>query len=174
MDWKDDRMLVNFMCFWSSSHVLHGFIWFPDVDECTEKLACQCPECKCQNTWGSYDCSCRNGLLYMHEHDTCIGIVEMPHFGHMIIIIIWRVIEVHTPLKNSLGSMGNTVTSWSVVKITVLVLAITGIAGYAVYKYRIRVLLFDCIFDVDTFLLRIEWGAWTPDIVTILLMLEKS
>uniref|UniRef100_A0A0A0L9P6 EGF-like calcium-binding domain-containing protein n=1 Tax=Cucumis sativus TaxID=3659 RepID=A0A0A0L9P6_CUCSA len=79
-----------------------------DVDECKEKLACQCPECKCRNTWGSYDCSCRNGLLYMHEHDTCIG------------------------------NIGSTVTSWSVVKITILVLAITGITGFAVYKYRIR------------------------------------
>ncbi|XP_038903802.1 vacuolar-sorting receptor 1-like isoform X2 [Benincasa hispida] len=85
-----------------------GYTHCEHVDECKEKLACQCSECKCQNTWGSYDCRCRNGLLYMHEHDTCIG------------------------------SMGNTVTSWSVVKIIILVLAITGIAGYAVYKYRIR------------------------------------
>lgn len=45
--------------------------------------------------------------------------------------------------KKSLGNMGNTVTSWSVVKIIILVLAITGIGGYAVYKYRIRVQLFE-------------------------------
>lgn len=44
-----------------------------DVDECKEKIACQCPECKCKNTWGSYECSCSNGLLYMQEHDTCIS-----------------------------------------------------------------------------------------------------
>lgn len=44
-----------------------------DVDECKDKLACQCPECKCKNTWGSYECSCNGGLFYMQEHDTCIG-----------------------------------------------------------------------------------------------------
>ncbi|KAF3447949.1 hypothetical protein FNV43_RR08656 [Rhamnella rubrinervis] len=44
-----------------------------DVNECKEKLACQCPKCKCKNTWGSYECSCNSGLLYMQEHDTCIG-----------------------------------------------------------------------------------------------------
>ncbi|KAL1804770.1 hypothetical protein ACET3Z_027838 [Daucus carota] len=26
--------------------------------------------CKCKNTWGSYDCSCSGNLLYMREHDT--------------------------------------------------------------------------------------------------------
>ncbi|KAK1355544.1 Vacuolar-sorting receptor 1 [Heracleum sosnowskyi] len=44
-----------------------------DVDECKEKLACQCPECNCKNTWGSYDCTCNRNLLYMREHDTCIS-----------------------------------------------------------------------------------------------------
>lgn len=44
-----------------------------DVDECKEELACQCPNCKCKNTWGSYECSCKNHLLYIHEHDTCIS-----------------------------------------------------------------------------------------------------
>lgn len=55
---------------------LHMFFnWFlaPDVDECKEKLACQCPECSCKNTWGSYECSCSYGLLYMQEHDICIS-----------------------------------------------------------------------------------------------------
>lgn len=45
----------------------------PDVDECKEKLVCQCPECKCKNTWGSYECSCGSGLLYLQEHDLCIS-----------------------------------------------------------------------------------------------------
>ncbi|KAK1351680.1 Vacuolar-sorting receptor 3-like protein [Heracleum sosnowskyi] len=44
-----------------------------DVDECKEKMACQCPECNCKNTWGSYDCTCNRNLLYMREHDTCIS-----------------------------------------------------------------------------------------------------
>ncbi|KAF5471434.1 hypothetical protein F2P56_008225 [Juglans regia] len=44
-----------------------------DVDECKEKLACQCPSCKCKNTWGSYECSCSGDLLYMQENDICIS-----------------------------------------------------------------------------------------------------
>lgn len=44
-----------------------------DIDECKEKLACQCPECKCKNTWGSYECRCSSGLFYMQENDMCIG-----------------------------------------------------------------------------------------------------
>uniref|UniRef100_A0A2P2MBE1 Uncharacterized protein MANES_09G118400 n=1 Tax=Rhizophora mucronata TaxID=61149 RepID=A0A2P2MBE1_RHIMU len=79
-----------------------------DVDECKEKLACQCPECKCKNTWGSYECSCGGGLLYMQEHDTCIG-------------------------KESSTEVG-----WSSFWFIILGLAFAGVAGYAVYKYRIR------------------------------------
>ncbi|EPS72005.1 hypothetical protein M569_02753, partial [Genlisea aurea] len=44
-----------------------------DIDECEEKLACQCGDCRCKNTWGSYECSCRGELLYIREHDTCIS-----------------------------------------------------------------------------------------------------
>ncbi|KAJ3682914.1 hypothetical protein LUZ60_013141 [Juncus effusus] len=44
-----------------------------DIDECKEKTACQCKECQCQNTYGSYDCSCTGDLLYIREHDTCIS-----------------------------------------------------------------------------------------------------
>ncbi|KAG6744386.1 hypothetical protein POTOM_053106 [Populus tomentosa] len=79
-----------------------------DVDECRDKLACQCSECKCKNTWGSYDCSCGGGLLYMREHDTCIS------------------------------KAANTNYSWSFVWIIILGLAVAGVAGYAIYKYRIR------------------------------------
>lgn len=44
-----------------------------DIDECKEKSACQCPQCKCKNTFGSYECKCNSGLLYSRENDTCIG-----------------------------------------------------------------------------------------------------
>lgn len=44
-----------------------------DVDECKDKTACQCPECSCKNTWGSYECSCSGDLLYIKDHDTCIS-----------------------------------------------------------------------------------------------------
>jgi hypothetical protein len=79
-----------------------------DVDECKEKLACQCPNCKCKNTWGSYDCNCGSGLLYMQEHDICIS-------------------------KDNKSEV-----SWSFVWVIILGLAAAGVAGYAIYKYRIR------------------------------------
>ncbi|XP_039033947.1 vacuolar-sorting receptor 1-like isoform X1 [Hibiscus syriacus] len=79
-----------------------------DVDECKEKLACQCPGCKCKNTWGSYECSCSGGSLYMREHDMCIS-------------------------KN-----GRTEVGWGSVWVIILGLVAAGGAGYAIYKYRIR------------------------------------
>ncbi|MBA0631626.1 hypothetical protein Godav_000482, partial [Gossypium davidsonii] len=44
-----------------------------DIDECKEKKACQCPECSCKDTWGSYECTCSGDLLYIRDHDTCIS-----------------------------------------------------------------------------------------------------
>ncbi|KAK9124750.1 hypothetical protein Sjap_014352 [Stephania japonica] len=79
-----------------------------DVDECKKKLACQCPQCKCKNTWGSYECGCSGNMLYMREHDTCI-------------------------VRDS-----QTVASWSSMWVVILVIAAAGVGGYAVYKYRIR------------------------------------
>ncbi|XP_039016117.1 vacuolar-sorting receptor 1-like [Hibiscus syriacus] len=79
-----------------------------DADECKEKLACQCPGCKCKNTWGSYECSCSGGSLYMREHDTCIN-------------------------KNV-----KTESGWGSIWAILLGLIIAGAVGYAIYKYRIR------------------------------------
>lgn len=79
-----------------------------DIDECKERKACQCPECKCKNTWGSYECSCQGNLLYMHEHDTCISKDAKANFSGGFIGVI------------------------------ILGLAAAGAVGYAVYKYRIR------------------------------------
>ncbi|KAK1647247.1 hypothetical protein QYE76_065052 [Lolium multiflorum] len=79
-----------------------------DVDECKERTACQCKECNCKNTWGSYECGCNGGLLYMKEHDTCIS-------------------------KNAAAQVG-----WGFLWVIFFSLAAAGIAGYAVYKYRIR------------------------------------
>jgi hypothetical protein len=45
-----------------------------DLDECKEKLACTCPDCRCKNTWGSYECSCSKGnQIYIRGEDVCIG-----------------------------------------------------------------------------------------------------
>ncbi|KAJ7533458.1 hypothetical protein O6H91_13G050300 [Diphasiastrum complanatum] len=80
-----------------------------DVDECKEKLACQCQECTCKNKWGGYDCQCQGDLLYIKEQDTCIS-------------------------KKASASK----VSWTVALIVLAGLAVAGIAGYAVYKYRLR------------------------------------
>ncbi|KAL0909364.1 hypothetical protein M5K25_020223 [Dendrobium thyrsiflorum] len=44
-----------------------------DIDECKEKLACQCDGCSCKNTWGGFDCKCKGNLLYIKGEDTCIA-----------------------------------------------------------------------------------------------------
>ncbi|XP_066395522.1 vacuolar-sorting receptor 1-like [Miscanthus floridulus] len=80
-----------------------------DVDECKEKLFCQCKDCACENTWGSYECSCGgSNLLYIREHDTCIS-------------------------KQSSSSLG-----WGFLWVIFFGLALAGAGAYAVYKYRLR------------------------------------
>ncbi|KAI3677776.1 hypothetical protein L6452_37046 [Arctium lappa] len=79
-----------------------------DIDECEEKTVCQCPDCRCKNTWGSYDCHCGSNLLYMREHDTCIS-------------------------KDAKSGIG-----WGFVWVIILGITVAGAIGYAFYKYRIR------------------------------------
>ncbi|EFJ06539.1 hypothetical protein SELMODRAFT_269926 [Selaginella moellendorffii] len=79
-----------------------------DVDECKSKLACQCKECHCKNTWGSYDCQCDGNLLYIKEHDTCISKISVTRVG------------------------------WSATFFILAGLAVVGAVGYVIYKYRIR------------------------------------
>ncbi|XP_038709198.1 vacuolar-sorting receptor 3 [Tripterygium wilfordii] len=80
-----------------------------DIDECKDKKACQCPECSCKDTWGSYDCTCSGDLLYIRDHDTCIS---------------KRATEVRS--------------AWTGVWVILICLALAGAVGYAVYKYRLR------------------------------------
>ncbi|KAJ9551869.1 hypothetical protein OSB04_015914 [Centaurea solstitialis] len=80
-----------------------------DIDECKEKKACQCPECSCKNTWGSYDCTCGGDLLYMRDHDTCIS---------------KRVAE--------------SKSAWTAVWVILLGVAVAASGAYLVYKYRLR------------------------------------
>ncbi|CAL5434145.1 unnamed protein product [Camellia sinensis] len=80
-----------------------------DVDECKEKKACQCSECSCKNTWGSYDCTCSGDLLYIRDHDTCIS---------------KRATEVRS--------------SWAAVWVILIGLAVAAGGAYTVYKYRLR------------------------------------
>ncbi|KAE9591936.1 putative EGF-like calcium-binding domain, PA domain, complement Clr-like EGF [Lupinus albus] len=79
-----------------------------DIDECKEKRACQCPECRCRNTWGSYECICSSGLIYMQENDMCIG------------------------------KYSGSVSSGSFIWMLILMLGVAGAGGYAIYKYRIQ------------------------------------
>ncbi|XP_027350041.1 vacuolar-sorting receptor 1-like isoform X1 [Abrus precatorius] len=79
-----------------------------DIDECQEKLACRCPDCKCKNTWGSYECKCSRGMIYSQDNDVCFGA--------------------------GAGSYTSSVNIWMV--ILVVVVAVSG--GYAFYKYRIQ------------------------------------
>jgi len=80
-----------------------------DIDECAKKMKCQCPECQCRNTWGSYDCKCSGDLLYIHEHDTCIS------------------------KKSTQTTLG-----WTVSMIVFAALVALSVGGYVVYKYRLR------------------------------------
>ncbi|EMS51356.1 Vacuolar-sorting receptor 1 [Triticum urartu] len=80
-----------------------------DVDECKERLFCQCKDCSCENTWGSYECGCGgSNMLYMREHDTCIS-------------------------KVATSSLG-----WGFMWVIFFGLGFAGVGAYAVYKYRLR------------------------------------
>lgn len=80
-----------------------------DVDECKENRVCQCSECSCKNTWGSYECSCGDASFYLREHDTCISkVAAAPKVG------------------------------WAVVWVILLGLVAASVGAYAVYKYRLR------------------------------------
>ncbi|CAA6653551.1 unnamed protein product [Spirodela intermedia] len=80
-----------------------------DVNECKDKKACQCSECSCKNSWGSYDCSCSGDLLYIRDHDACIA-------------------------KRAIQSN----TTWVAVWVILIGLAIAAAGAYMVYKYRLR------------------------------------
>ncbi|KAL8540451.1 hypothetical protein ACS0TY_001887 [Phlomoides rotata] len=80
-----------------------------DIDECNEKKACQCPECSCKNTWGSYECTCSGDLLYIRDHDTCIS-----------------------------KRASEAKSAWTAVWIIFIGLGIAGCGAYLVYRYRLR------------------------------------
>ncbi|XP_031260251.1 vacuolar-sorting receptor 3-like [Pistacia vera] len=80
-----------------------------DIDECKERKACQCPECSCKNTWGSYECTCSGDLLYIRDHDTCIS---------------KRATEVKS--------------AWTAFWVILIGLAMAAGGAYLVYKYRLR------------------------------------
>ncbi|RZC54682.1 hypothetical protein C5167_013543 [Papaver somniferum] len=80
-----------------------------DINECKERRACQCPDCHCKNTWGGYECTCSEGLLYMKDHDTCIS-----------------------------KSASEANSSWTAVWVILIGLVMAAAGAYLIYKYRIR------------------------------------
>ncbi|XP_038983392.1 vacuolar-sorting receptor 1-like [Phoenix dactylifera] len=80
-----------------------------DIDECKEKTACQCLECSCKNTWGSYECTCSDGLLYMREQDICIS-----------------------------DSASMAKATWIAFWVILILSAFAALGAYIVYKYRLR------------------------------------
>ncbi|KAK1291708.1 Vacuolar-sorting receptor 1 [Acorus calamus] len=80
-----------------------------DINECEEKSACQCPECSCKNTWGSYECTCSGDLLYIKDHDTCIA-----------------------------KRTSQAKTTWVAVWVILIGLLMAAVGAYIIYKYRLR------------------------------------
>ncbi|CAH2059333.1 unnamed protein product [Thlaspi arvense] len=59
-----------------------------DIDECKEKSACQCDDCKCKNNWGGYECECSINSFYMKEQDTCIERISGSRSRWFIAIVV--------------------------------------------------------------------------------------
>ncbi|KAL4587217.1 hypothetical protein LXL04_000084 [Taraxacum kok-saghyz] len=79
-----------------------------DIDECKENRVCRCPNCKCKNTWGSYECGCNGNLLYLREHGAC------------------------------LSKDANSGSGWGFAWSVVLGVIAIGVVAYTFYKYRVR------------------------------------
>lgn len=83
-----------------------------DIDECAPGSSiCKCPECRCKNTIGSYECSCSGGSMYIKEHDKCIS---------------------------NVGSSSDSNVGWITAGSVLAGLAVFGVIAYVIYKYRIR------------------------------------
>ncbi|GMJ12807.1 vaculolar sorting receptor 3, VACUOLAR SORTING RECEPTOR 3, binding protein of 80 kDa 2;2 [Hibiscus trionum] len=82
-----------------------------DIDECKEKKLCSCPECHCKNTWGTYECTCSGGGLYIRDQDRggCIS-------------------KTGTEVR----------ASWAAIWVILIGLAMSSGGAYLIYKYRLR------------------------------------
>ncbi|CAL9120359.1 unnamed protein product [Musa acuminata var. zebrina] len=80
-----------------------------NINECEKKTACQCPECSCKDTWGSYECTCSGDLLYIKEQDTCIS-----------------------------KKASEAKATWAAAWVLLMVLVIASFGAYVIYKYRLR------------------------------------
>ncbi|CAI5997551.1 unnamed protein product, partial [Closterium sp. NIES-64] len=85
----DDTSVFGTGCSCPSGFTGDGYTC-TDVDECAaDSTVCKCPDCHCSNTFGSFDCSCPGGLLYMRDSDTCINGGFTSHmFGKILAIVV--------------------------------------------------------------------------------------
>ncbi|BBN17312.1 hypothetical protein MPTK1_7g13540 [Marchantia polymorpha subsp. ruderalis] len=81
-----------------------------NIDECKAKTKCQCSDCSCTDTWGSYDCQCAGDLIYLADNDACVRKTTLEEKG-----VLWF--------------------SFAVVGLAVVSLIVVAII---VYKYRVR------------------------------------
>jgi hypothetical protein len=79
------------------------------VDECSEKLSCSCQNCHCRNTWGGHHCRCRG--------DDLVYIRDQD-----------------TCVAKNTSSFG-----WTAAALVLSCIVGAGAAGFAFYKYRLRV-----------------------------------
>ncbi|CAI5995810.1 unnamed protein product [Closterium sp. NIES-64] len=86
-----------------------------DINECAPSHpACKCPECKCRNTFGSYECSCvGEDMVYIDQLQACIS----------------RVSEGSAPTRTIWGG---------VVAIVLGFIAVFAVLGYLMYQYHLR------------------------------------
>lgn len=80
-----------------------------DVDECaSDSHVCKCKDCHCSNAFGSFDCSCAGGLVYIRDNDTCINAGVVGRVWLKVLLIV-------------LACMG-----------------LIGAVSFTIYKYRLR------------------------------------
>ncbi|RWW75414.1 hypothetical protein BHE74_00016574 [Ensete ventricosum] len=118
-----------------------------DVDECKEKLACNCPECSCKNTWGGYDCKCKGNLLYIKSQDACIG--EDSSIAHslsmnttqmnFLLLRLSPQIKILSSVCNHCAAKSASKFGWFMTLFILACVIGAGTAAYVFYKYRLRV-----------------------------------
>ncbi|CAI7885160.1 unnamed protein product [Closterium sp. NIES-54] len=86
-----------------------------DINECAPSHpACKCPDCKCRNTFGSYECTCvGEDMVYIDQLQACIS----------------RVSEGSAPTRTIWGG---------VVAIVLGFIAVFAVLGYLMYQYHLR------------------------------------
>lgn len=51
-----------------------------DINECLDYSTSPCPH-RCVNTYGSFECICPPGLLYLPDRKSCVGLIRSSNYG---------------------------------------------------------------------------------------------